>query len=925
LTGGTGNDRIWGNDGDDTLIGGAGSDELHGGIGDDVLDPGSGKDKLFGDSGDDRLKVGAGDQEYDGGTGFDTFDASEATRGLTINLETETVTGLGNSKIENIEGVVGSTFADTITGSSADEVLIGNGGSDVVRAGGGSDTLVAGAGSDKLYGEAGSDTLVYNATSGSGYAHVMDGGSGSDVLQLQFTAAQYTSVVQTEISAFQTFAADPANAGKTFTFSAVGNLQVSNIESVQVLVDGAPPVVNAAPVIDPVGTTSAITVAHLGSIAGAVAATDANGDALTYSVQTGPAHGTLLFTDTNGNYTYTAGDYVGPDSFTLQVSDGRGGIATHVVNVGVTNAAPQIDSASTTSFLVGHNQPYAAQFVVADADGDLITYAIAEAPQHGTITFDGASGNYTYQAIGAFETDSYVLVASDGHGGTATLRVEVTDPNTAPAVDPSSTASLTVAHNGSAAGVISASDAEGDALTYSVKTGPAHGTVTLTDATRYTYAAGDTVGADSFTLLVDDGYGGLAEHTVTVDLTNAGPIVTAESTAALTVGHGSAAAGVIAATDADGDQLVTSLAAGPQHGTVTFTDATHYSYAAGDYVGADSFTLQVSDGHGGTAIHVVTVDVSNTGPAIAAGTTTSFTVVHGRTVSGSIAASDADGDQLTYSVAAGPQHGAITFVDGDGHYTFTAADFAGLDSFTLQVDDGHGGQVTQTVSVGIYGTLDLSGAGAAMNVNLQNGTATGMTSGQLAWIIDVTGSRFNDYLYGDARENVLAGGDGNDQLNGAAGNDTAHGGAGKDTLWGGGGNDSLWGNDGDDKLIGDGGNDRLVGGKGSDILTGGQQSGAGIKGSNTFVWSQADVVNADGTSAGLDHITDFGVGDRLDFSGMFPSHPLQTADVLHLVDTAAGSMISADVGSGTFVDVVVLDGLHYASLDDLLSHHDVVV
>ena len=356
LTGGSGNDRIWGNGGDDTLIGGAGNDELHGGNGDDVLDPGSGKDKLFGDSGDDRLKVGLGDQEYDGGNGFDTFDASEATRGLTINLETETVTGLGNSKIENIEGVVGSTFADTITGSSEDEVLIGNGGSDVVRAGGGSDTLVAGAGSDKLYGEAGSDTLVYNATSGSGYTHVMDGGSGSDVLQLQFTAAQYTSVVQTEISAFQTFAADPANAGKTFTFSAVGNLQVSNIESVQVLVDGAPPVVNAAPVIDPVGTTCSITVAHLGSIAGAVAATDANGDALTYAVQTGPAHGTLLFTDTNGNYTYTAGDYVGSDSFTLQVSDGRGGIATHVVNVGVTNAAPQIDAASTTSFVVGHNQ-----------------------------------------------------------------------------------------------------------------------------------------------------------------------------------------------------------------------------------------------------------------------------------------------------------------------------------------------------------------------------------------------------------------------------------------------------------------------------------------------------------------------------------------------------------------------------------------
>jgi hypothetical protein len=58
---------------------------------------------------------------------------------------------------------------------------------------------------------------------------------------------------------------------------------------------------------------------------------------------------------------------------------------------------------------------------------------------------------------------------------------------------------------------------------------------------------------------------------------------------------------------------------------------------------------------------------------------------------------------------------------------------------------------------------------------------------------------------------------------------------------------------------------------------------------------------------------------------MFATDPLQAADVLHLVDTAAGSVISADAGGGTFVDVVVLDGLHYASLDHLLGQHDVVV
>ena len=52
-----------------------------------------------------------------------------------------------------------------------------------------------------------------------------------------------------------------------------------------------------------------------------------------------------------------------------------------------------------------------------------------------------------------------------------------------------------------------------------------------------------------------------------------------------------------------------------------------------------------------------------------------------------------------------------------------------------------------------------------------------------------------------------------------------------------------------------------------------------------------------------------------------PGHPVFVVDNM----AGAGSMISADVGGGTFVDVVVLDGVHYASLDHLLGQHDVVV
>ena len=80
-----------------------------------------------------------------------------------------------------------------------------------------------------------------------------------------------------------------------------------------------------------------------------------------------------------------------------------------------------------------------------------------------------------------------------------------------------------------------------------------------------------------------------------------------------------------------------SLKTRPQHGSVTFTDATgHYTYTAGDYVGSDSFTVQVADGYGGVALQTVTVNATNVAPVIdLAATTTPIYVAHDHSVNGS--------------------------------------------------------------------------------------------------------------------------------------------------------------------------------------------------------------------------------------------------------------------------------------------------
>ncbi|OYU18874.1 MAG: hypothetical protein CFE34_08385, partial [Rhodobacteraceae bacterium PARR1] len=73
LTGGAGDDTIFGDVGADTLDGGSGNDSLLGGSGNDVISGGIGNDTLLGDEGNDTLDGGAGKDSLTGGDGNDTL------------------------------------------------------------------------------------------------------------------------------------------------------------------------------------------------------------------------------------------------------------------------------------------------------------------------------------------------------------------------------------------------------------------------------------------------------------------------------------------------------------------------------------------------------------------------------------------------------------------------------------------------------------------------------------------------------------------------------------------------------------------------------------------------------------------------------------------------------------------------------------
>jgi VCBS repeat-containing protein len=99
-----------------------------------------------------------------------------------------------------------------------------------------------------------------------------------------------------------------------------------------------------------------------------------------------------------------------------------------------------------------------------------------------------------------------------------------------PTFDEDAATSLSVVHNQSVSGNVQATDADGDALTYSVETNPNNGTLVLNSDGTFTYTASNSVTAastaDSFEVSVDDGNGGTITRTVTIDITDTAPTLT---------------------------------------------------------------------------------------------------------------------------------------------------------------------------------------------------------------------------------------------------------------------------------------------------------------------------------------------------------------------------------------------------------------
>ncbi|HYG73393.1 MAG TPA: Ig-like domain-containing protein, partial [Planctomycetota bacterium] len=296
-------------------------------------------------------------------------------------------------------------------------------------------------------------------------------------------------------------------------------------------------------------------------------------------------------------------------------------------------------------------------------------------------------------------------------------------------------------------GSLSASDANGDTLTYALASLPAKGTVQLNSATgaiRYTPST-NVNGTDSFTFTASDGTNTSNTATVTISIA---PVNDAPSASALafTLQEDQTLITTLSGSDPEGGTLVYLLATTPAKGTLTLsqTPQGQFLYVPQPNVsGTDQFTYRVFDGTTFSNTATVTLDIQpvNDGPVVANQT---LATREDEALSGTLTATDVEGQPLRFVLLSNGALGRAVITNATtGAFTYTPDPNAfGTDSFTVIASDGTDDSQVATITVQIAPTNDApravvsstSGTQVGVNASLElSGAASSDIEGTLAY------------------------------------------------------------------------------------------------------------------------------------------------------------------------------------------------
>lgn len=246
-------------------------------------------------------------------------------------------------------------------------------------------------------------------------------------------------------------------------------------------------------------------------------------------------------------------------------------------------------------------------------------------------------------------------------------------------------------------------DPDGDPLTIVSVSAPANGTAVLSgNLVLYTPTPG-FFGADTFTYTIDDGFGGQATATVSVEVLRANRPPVANDVNASTLRAQAVDIDVLANdSDPDGDALEIIAFSQPSNGTVSRVGNQLRYQPEQLFFGEDSFTYRISDGRGGEDTATVFVNVIFTNQAPVANPDEA-TGPPGVPIVVNVLANDfdPDGDPLeVVSVVKVTPAAASAVINADGTVSFTiSANCSGFNLFRYTIRDPFGATAEATVTV----------------------------------------------------------------------------------------------------------------------------------------------------------------------------------------------------------------------------------
>ena len=469
--------------------------------------------------------------------------------------------------------------------------------------------------------------------------------------------------------------------------------------SIEVIANAAPEISGAPLTQVPVGEAYSFTPT----------ASDDDGDTLTFSIENAPSWANFSVEDGSLTGTPAVADVGTTTGIVISVTDGIDTTSLAAFDINVCDVCddvpPTISGIPATTVTEGDSYSFVP--VAEDANGDTLTFSIENQPAWAS--FDTATGALTGTPgeVNVGVTTGIVISVSDGNSSVSldAFSIEVLPLNDAPSI--SGVPGISVAQGVQYIFTPTASDPDGDQLRFSIANQPGWASFNPVTGTLRGKPKKDDVGTFAgITISVTDGVNApvsLPSFSIEVLAANTAPVISGEPRTAVT--QGNAYSFTPTAVDADGDTLTFSIENAPDWSAFdTATGTLSGTPGEGDVGTSEGIVISVSDGTDSSSLPAFSIEVTSSNSAPVA-TDSTETVAEDSSISIFVQASDADDDELSFSVVSGVANGQLSAIPGGFLYT-PNQDFVGSDSFSFSANDGVEDSNTAMVSIAVTSVND---------------------------------------------------------------------------------------------------------------------------------------------------------------------------------------------------------------------------